>query len=144
MKAYFNVHGHLVVEGEDTTEWLALKTWMADWTKGDSPLWISVKAPGREGFAETDCRQLFRTQPSPAPEPDEADPFIQKADGLHLRYDSLTIENATDGDGLLVNFWWRGKKSYTTHVPDFRSVKDGSVLLLTGVSGSTKCSLEGN
>ncbi len=73
MKAYFNVHGHLVVEGEDTTEWLALKTWMADWTKGDSPLWISVKAPGREGFAETDCRQLFRTQPSPAPEPDEAE-----------------------------------------------------------------------
>lgn len=138
MKAYFNVHGHLVVEGEDATEWLALKSWTADWTGGASPLWVSVKAPGPEGFAETDCRQLFRTQPSPAPEPDEANPFIQKADGLHLRYDSLTIENATDGDGLLVNFWWRGRKNYVMHVPGIRCGKDGSVLHLTGVSGSVK------
>lgn len=61
MKAYFDVHGALTVEGEDPTEWLALRTWAQCWTDNTSPLWIAVKGPDRDsGFPTSEHLQMYR------------------------------------------------------------------------------------
>ena len=69
MKVYFDVHGSLTVEGEDATEWLALRTWSARWSENDGPLIVKWKTermeqmPGDEKpwpRLEMDSRQLFR------------------------------------------------------------------------------------
>ena len=74
MKVYFDVHGQLTVEGEDATEWLALRTWAARWSDNDGPLIVKWKAermrkdPGdvaEWAHIETDTRQLFRVMTVP-------------------------------------------------------------------------------
>lgn len=73
MKVYFDVHGALNVEGEDATEWLALRTWSERWSEDASPLHVLVKKPGvPDGpfrTREDDVRQLFRTIKVPPPPP---------------------------------------------------------------------------
>jgi len=69
MKVYFDVHGSLTVEGEDATEWLALRTWSARWSDNAGPLvvkWKTERMTQQLGdekpwpAIETDSRQLFR------------------------------------------------------------------------------------
>ena len=69
MKVYFDVHGALTVEGEDATEWLALRTWTARWSDNAGPLivkWKTERMTQQLGddmpwpAIETDSRQLFR------------------------------------------------------------------------------------
>ena len=69
MKVYFDVHGALTVEGEDATEWLALRTWSARWSDNAGPLivkWKTERMTQQIGdekpwpAIETDSRQLFR------------------------------------------------------------------------------------
>lgn len=69
MKVYFDVHGALTVEGEDATEWLALRTWTARWSDSSGPLivkWKTERMTQQAGdekpwpMIETDSRQLFR------------------------------------------------------------------------------------
>jgi hypothetical protein len=69
MKVYFDVHGSLTVEGEDATEWLALRTWTARWSDNAGPLvvkWKTERMTQQLGddkpwpAIETDSRQLFR------------------------------------------------------------------------------------
>lgn len=43
MKVYFDADGSLTVEGEDATEWLALRTWADNWSDGKTPLWVRTK-----------------------------------------------------------------------------------------------------
>lgn len=43
MKVYFDADGSLTVEGEDATEWLALRTWADNWTAQKVPLWVRTK-----------------------------------------------------------------------------------------------------
>ena len=69
MKAYFDVHGALTVEGEDATEWFALRTWTSRWSDNAGPLIVKWKKEcmrqqtGDEkpySSIETDIRQLYR------------------------------------------------------------------------------------
>lgn len=43
MKVYFDADGSLTVEGEDATEWLALRTWADNWSSNAVPLWVRTK-----------------------------------------------------------------------------------------------------
>lgn len=40
MKVYFDADGSLTVEGENATEWLALRTWADNWSNQKVPLWV--------------------------------------------------------------------------------------------------------
>lgn len=40
MKVYFDADGSLTVEGENATEWLALRMWADNWSAQRVPLWV--------------------------------------------------------------------------------------------------------
>ena len=70
MKTYFDVHGSLVVEGENATEWLALRTWAERWSADRGPLivkWlVAARRHSEDGTrswteSEPEIRQLFRS-----------------------------------------------------------------------------------
>jgi hypothetical protein len=68
MKVYFDVHGSLTVEGEDATEWLALRTWTARWSNNAGSLVVKWKTERMMQLGdekpwpaiEMDSRKLFR------------------------------------------------------------------------------------
>jgi hypothetical protein len=69
MKVYFDADGSLTVEGENATEWLALRTWADNWTALKVPLWVrtmdhdtgdtQLKPPP----LRPSLRQLFKDRP---------------------------------------------------------------------------------
>jgi hypothetical protein len=64
MKAFFDANGALIVEGEDATEWFALRIWSESWNDNTAPLWIKVKENDPHakprGTLMDSWRQLFR------------------------------------------------------------------------------------
>lgn len=64
MRVYFDAAGALIVEGDDATEWLALRTWAKTWRDGNVPLWVKTKAYDADGttpktFLAPSLLQLF-------------------------------------------------------------------------------------
>lgn len=115
MKAYFDVHGSLTVEGEDATEWLALRTWSARWSDNAGPLivvWKTERIRREPGDAkdfpmiETDSRQMFRTMSEKPKAENEALKPSKQPDymplmgtPLAIRFDALSAEQAVANHG---------------------------------------------
>jgi hypothetical protein len=66
MKVYFDADGSLTVEGEDATEWLALRTWADNWSDRKVPLWVRTRDYDTDDTTlkppplRTSLRQLFK------------------------------------------------------------------------------------
>lgn len=61
MKVDFDINGCLTVEGENNTDYAALKQWASDFSGGKTPLFVKWKVGGPDGFgAAVDVRQLFK------------------------------------------------------------------------------------